>query len=694
MNKQGGFPVCLAADSSGNIWVGTEGNGLWKYDIAMKAWTQFTTNDGLGDDCVYALAFDQQKRLWAGHLNHGVSVYNGDKWRNYGILDGPLGDRVFAIAVSPNDGNVWIATDMGLGRYSEKRQDWDYYTRASGLPSDQIQCLTFDKNGQLYAGTQCNGIAIAGPDDNYKKWRTIAGLPGTPQSPAGQGLPSEMINAIQSVTVPASSQQIIAALTPNGAAITPDGTHWSYICGQDWGKLTSNPLAKVEGFPPASMPVEDWMTTLRMVERHAWVGYRRMGVESRDIDTKAVEVHADVPTGTVFIRDILPIPGQSPLVAAYDEVAGGLLTLSSTPASLHPSAIIIHPSHCPSLPAPVPAPTLEEAKALGVRLGKLTRELAPGEACFLADDWRTQGDWIGRYGEAYVKLCGMAEGDQDYQLLPGYEARIEVGPHHETNAAGPVWYHGNDSSEDLRSLYDPTLGHRRNAEENDFSYDTKTYPESYDGPDLWVRVNVPEGIHCLSLYFLNNDAHTTGGNKYRDYDVQLFSGDKEAPGIQTATPLARTRVTDFRGGVYKQFLVCGPSGYVVRIGRNRSFVTKLQAVFIDRVTPPPEETPGHLPGFDIAPYDPPDPPADYHPTPLADAAINLWTQLDDALSLRGAIPLEMPLHIWCYRAALAGQAPAPILERFRWEISIWTADNRKKFDQAMKAARHAGGAAR
>ena len=103
VNKQGGFPVSLASDPSGNIWVGTEGNGLWKYDAATKAWTQFTTNDGLGDDCVYALAFDQQNRLWAGHLNHGVSVYNCDKWRNYGLLDGPIGDHVFAIAVSPKD---------------------------------------------------------------------------------------------------------------------------------------------------------------------------------------------------------------------------------------------------------------------------------------------------------------------------------------------------------------------------------------------------------------------------------------------------------------------------------------------------------------------------------------------------------------------------------------------------------------
>jgi hypothetical protein len=252
-----------------------------------------------------------------------------------------------------------------------------------------------------------------------------------------------------------------------------------------------------------------------------------------------------------------------------------------------------------------------------------------------------------------------------------------------------LWHHDNDTSDDQRSLYDPTLGHRRDAEDDDGSDDAKTYPESYNGPDLWVRAKVPEGVHCLSLYFLNDGAHTTGGGKYRDYDVQVLSDDSDDNKVQAGTPLARTRVTDFWGGVYKQFLVCGPASYVVRIGRNRSFATRLQGVFLDRVTGDAPENPGQLPGFDFAPYGAPDEPDDYRPTPLTDAAVNLWRQLDDALSLRGAISLQLPFRLWCYRAAIAGQAPAAIIERWRWQISIWTAEDRKQFDDAMKAAHDA-----
>jgi len=121
-NQPGRFVMALCADKEGCIWIGTEDEGVWRYDEKApeaKRWKQFTTKDGLGDDNAYAVACDNQGRVWIGHLNHGVSVYNGQTWRNYGVLDGPLGERILDIAVAPNDGSVWIATSAGLTRYSE-----------------------------------------------------------------------------------------------------------------------------------------------------------------------------------------------------------------------------------------------------------------------------------------------------------------------------------------------------------------------------------------------------------------------------------------------------------------------------------------------------------------------------------------------------------------------------------------------
>ena len=111
-----------------------------------EAYQWFTTDDGLGDDNGYAVACDRLGRIWVGHLNHGVSVYNGHQWQTYEVvgglsrpdtLSGPLGERVFAIAVCPTDGDVWIATNCGLSRYSEKQDTWNYYTRRSDRPSQR-----------------------------------------------------------------------------------------------------------------------------------------------------------------------------------------------------------------------------------------------------------------------------------------------------------------------------------------------------------------------------------------------------------------------------------------------------------------------------------------------------------------------------------------------------------------------------
>jgi hypothetical protein len=555
------------------------------------------------------------------------------------------------------------------------------------LPSDQVQSVTFDNDGNIYAGTQCDGIAISTPGDDYTKWRAVrAGSSLPPAQYGAGGLVSNLVNAVTTVTDSHAQQAVV--LTPRGFSSGKyDSTNWLFSRGADWKDYDAHP-----GDPATDDWLsEDWVTALVQAPGlRPWFGYRKQGINFvGPKGSLSIQANVEKPDSVTVRAILFPAGSQVPLVAAYDARVGGLLTLARTPPG--ESAAITGTASSssaqpPPLPAAAPVPVVGDTQILSDPLAKFSQQLVPGEAYYLADDWRTEGDWVGRYGSGYVKLCGMAEGDEDYDLQPGYKVRLQVGPHHEENAAGPVSFHDDEISNDVRSLYDPSIGHRRDAEEDDFSDNEKVYPETYDGPDLWVKVSVPDSVHCLSLYFLNNDAHTVSNAKYRDYDVTIAPDYGDDEKTAAAAPLARTRVTDFWGGVYKQFLVCGPADFVVRIGRNRSFGTRLQAVFLDRVTGDLTDTPGQLPGFNTAPYAPPDEPDDFHPTPLADAAVTLWSKLDDDLGLRGAIPFQMPLRIWCFRAAVAGNAPAAIVERWRWQISIWTADDRKKFDDAMKAA--------
>src|SRR5438105_3895779 len=88
---------------------------------------------------------DRLGRIWAGQLNHGIAVFNGETWKVYDVPYGPIAERVFTIATSPIDGDVWIGTSAGLTRYSLRGDMWIHYTRGSGLPADQVCALAFDR---------------------------------------------------------------------------------------------------------------------------------------------------------------------------------------------------------------------------------------------------------------------------------------------------------------------------------------------------------------------------------------------------------------------------------------------------------------------------------------------------------------------------------------------------------------------
>jgi len=65
----------LAKDEQGNIWMGTEGGGLGKFDGAN--WTVYdTANSGLPDDRVWDLAIDEQGNIWMGTYGGGLAVYH------------------------------------------------------------------------------------------------------------------------------------------------------------------------------------------------------------------------------------------------------------------------------------------------------------------------------------------------------------------------------------------------------------------------------------------------------------------------------------------------------------------------------------------------------------------------------------------------------------------------------------------
>ncbi len=680
-DAQGQFITSLCRDTHGNVWIGTEDQGVWRCNPSApkdRQYTHFTTKDGLGDDNAYALACDKSGRVWAGTLNHGVSVYNGKEWKTYGVLDGPLGSRVFALAVSPKDGGVWGATEAGLFRYQNSH--WSYFTRADGLPSDQAQCLAFAPDGLLYVGTQCDGIAVGSPDDGYKTWRIVSGPQQLPNLPTGAGLPSPLINCLL-----AASDGTVYAGTSDGLARSRDGDRWNFVRGVDW-------KAKAAGMNPPAAPSaatftgdllrEDYVTCLAEdISGRLWVGHRQGGVEVFDPKTqRRLQSGANGEHPNDYVAALLT-DGKEAYVGLY---GGGLFPPAADKAPGNVPRVTAVTSF-PPLPIAAAPPSQAEMTKLLALVRSLKADLPVGGATYLGDDWQTQGDAVGRYGRQYARLFAMQSpwGDHFPVSSPGYMAVATIGPRYRTTDALRAWVQ-TVQTDNPRSLYDPQIGYRRQAEADDHG---ETYDQTSDGPDIWMSVSVPQGVHRVSLYFFNKDGHD-GNNRDRDYLVSLLPYRVKMAEAQTLAPLAQARVHDFWGGVYKSFLVRGPNPYYVKIARNYSQNTICSAIFIDKLLPQPAKT-DDMPTLWLGNvhYGPPSigekqiaitPPAKY---------LALWSAMDAAYGKQGAEGLQLLVRLLSYRSALTSGASPDLLANWRWRMVQWQDSDRVGFRETMASAR-------
>jgi ligand-binding sensor domain-containing protein len=108
------YSVYIASDRS--KWFGTD-LGVAKHtgDNTLENWTVYTTDDGLVNNFVQAIAEDKKGRLWFG-TKEGISVFDGTVWSSFTAADGLNSNNILTIAVD-NDNVVWIGTDNGVISY-------------------------------------------------------------------------------------------------------------------------------------------------------------------------------------------------------------------------------------------------------------------------------------------------------------------------------------------------------------------------------------------------------------------------------------------------------------------------------------------------------------------------------------------------------------------------------------------------
>jgi len=153
--------VSITPDKKGNVWIGTYGGGLARFDgrnwelftpygYGQKSfganWTAYAPNNGLGDLWVYDLLFEPDGSMWVATWK-GASHSRKEGFHTYTMADGLVDKWVYTVEREPS-GVLWFGTEGGINRFDGKT--WQGWTHKDGLGAPIRQALKRPKKDEPY----------------------------------------------------------------------------------------------------------------------------------------------------------------------------------------------------------------------------------------------------------------------------------------------------------------------------------------------------------------------------------------------------------------------------------------------------------------------------------------------------------------------------------------------------------------
>jgi signal transduction histidine kinase/ligand-binding sensor domain-containing protein len=146
-NPPGSFSQ-VSEDREGSIWLGTEGQGL--YRLQRESVQVYSKEQGLIDRNIYPIYQDRSGAVWIGAWHTGLSRFQAGKFTNYTVKNG-LPNQLVSALFEDRDGRLWVATHGGLCIFLNGRlQKPPGPALAEGIA---VQAIQQDKEGTLWFGT-------------------------------------------------------------------------------------------------------------------------------------------------------------------------------------------------------------------------------------------------------------------------------------------------------------------------------------------------------------------------------------------------------------------------------------------------------------------------------------------------------------------------------------------------------------
>jgi len=335
----------IAQTGDGYLWLATE-DGLIRFDGRAFETFDDRNSPGLGERLIRSLAPTPEGGMWIGTMTGLVRYEHGEfrslRRETYWEKD------IYDLAVS-RDGSVWFSSDSGLRHVSQdERGQWTQvrnFTRADGLPTNDITALHNAADGSLWIGTRAGLVhMVDGKFTTYPSWQHGKGEDIVTLAP---GLHGDIWVGTDNGSVGHWSKGILSAAwegrsTSKSAAVSltedSDGTVWVAFQKLGLGRLRGGKLeilTQANGLPSVD---PDWVFEDR--ERNLWVGWADAGLSMiRDgkflmfgkvegLDSDVISSLEQAPNGDIWVGTA--DAGLNRLTATGTGATRGVTTVSPT----------------------------------------------------------------------------------------------------------------------------------------------------------------------------------------------------------------------------------------------------------------------------------------------------------------------------------------------------------------------------
>ncbi len=198
-NDKGNNVHCSIEDQAGNLWFGTTGDGLFKYDPSAslrtggKTFTQFTTSNGLNHNSVNHILEDKAGNIWIG-TEAGLMLYDPSAavragGKTFTEIKIPFRKNVPSqrndvwSIMQDKSGKLWFATFDGVYNYDPSSnleldgKSFNFF-KVTDDTSDcifKMEYILEDKAGSIWFGGRCNkGVHRYDPTASPSGCKTIS----------------------------------------------------------------------------------------------------------------------------------------------------------------------------------------------------------------------------------------------------------------------------------------------------------------------------------------------------------------------------------------------------------------------------------------------------------------------------------------------------------------------------------------